>query len=161
MFFFCKWLSAFPLLLCTADCPSFNINYPSMRTLLCPGDTITYTCALNSSNTPVSTQWVLSAQQCPNTANAITLAQAAGASLNQAVVSCGNFSAVMTNVSGTCFTSVLTIPTPQYFNGTTVLCRETNLAPVGSGTLNIQLACKLIFITLPIHIILCMTSGYE
>ena len=51
--------------------------------------------------------------------------------------------AVMTNISGTCYTSVLTIPTPQYFNGTTVTCRDgTTGTLIGSDTLNIQLACK-------------------
>eukprot|EP00731_Ephydatia_muelleri_P009693 Em0005g279a len=42
---------------------------------------------------------------------------------------------------GTCYTSVLTIPTPQYFNGTTVTCRDGNFGTlIGSDTLNIQLA---------------------
>ena len=55
----------------------------------------------------------------------------------------GNLSAVMTKISGTCYTSVLTIPTPQYFNGTTDMCRDgTASTLIGSGTLNIQLACK-------------------
>ena len=37
----------------------------------------------------------------------------------------------------------LTIPTPQYFNGTYFLCRDTiTLILIGSDTLNIQLACK-------------------
>eukprot|EP00731_Ephydatia_muelleri_P009821 Em0005g407a len=38
-------------------------------------------------------------------------------------------------------TSVLTIPTPQYFNGTTVICRDgTTNALIGSDKLNIPLA---------------------
>ena len=131
----------------TADCPSFNINYPPMRTLLCPGDTITYTCAFSSDAGTVSTLWTGSGFQCTPpglTVNAITLTQGSNVSPNPSVVSCGNLSAVMTNVTGTCYTSVLTIPTPQYFNGTTVLCRDGYvLAPVGNHALNIQLACKL------------------
>eukprot|EP00731_Ephydatia_muelleri_P009798 Em0005g384a len=64
-----------------------------------------------------------------------------GASLNAVSGSCGNLSAVMTNISGTCYTSVLTIPTPQYFNGTTVMCRDGSFGTlIGSDTLNIQLA---------------------
>eukprot|EP00731_Ephydatia_muelleri_P009684 Em0005g270a len=71
----------------------------------------------------------------------LTQPTGAGASLNTVPVSCGNLSAVMTNISGTCYTSVLTIPTPQYFNGTTVTCRDGNFGTlIGSDTLNIQLA---------------------
>eukprot|EP00731_Ephydatia_muelleri_P033138 Em0025g94a len=45
------------------------------------------------------------------------------------------------NISGTCYTSVLTIPTPQYFNGTTVMCRDGITGTlIGNDTLNIQLA---------------------
>ena len=134
----------------TAACPSFNINYPPMRTLLCPGDTITYTCAFATSNVGfISTQWSGSGFQCPSNspANHITLFQTSTGSLNTAPVSCGNLSAVMTNVSGTCYTSVLTISTPQYYNGTTILCVDTSLTTVGNVTLNVQLACKLIVLS--------------
>ena len=130
-----------------------------MKPLLCPGDTITYTCALVSPNAgTVTTLWSGSGFLCTppgNTANALTLTQAAGASPNPSVVSCGILSAVMTNVSGTCYTSVLTIPTPQYFNGTTVLCRDgTILALIGNDTLSIQLASKYFVkcFTLRVHI---------
>eukprot|EP00731_Ephydatia_muelleri_P033062 Em0025g18a len=45
------------------------------------------------------------------------------------------------SISGTCYTSVLTIPTPQLFSGTTVTCRDGLFGTlIGSGTLNIQLA---------------------
>eukprot|EP00731_Ephydatia_muelleri_P009696 Em0005g282a len=119
-----------------------------MRTLLCPGDNITYTCAFSSSSPTIPTiftQWTGSGFQCPATAssaaNTITLSQQTGASLNSAPGSCGSLSAVMTNISGTCYTSVLTIPTPQYFNGTTVTCRNGNDGTlIGNDTLNIQLA---------------------
>ena len=131
----------------TAACPSFNINYPPMRTLLCPGDIITYTCTLSSSSPTIYTQWTGSGFHCPATAsspaNILTLSQQTGASLITVPSSCGNLSAVMTNISGTCYTSVLTIPTPQYFNGTTVTCRDGNFGTlIGNDTLNIQLACK-------------------
>ena len=128
-----------------AACPSFNINYPPMRTLLCPGDNIAYTCAITSAFITVTTQWSGSGFQCTPSGlsnNTITLTQGAGQPLNPTVVSCGNLSAVMTNISGTCYTSVLTIPTPQYYNGTTILCND-NFGAVGTDTLNIQLACKL------------------
>ena len=118
-----------------------------MRTLLCPGDKITYTCALVSTNAgTVNTLWSGSGFTCTGVANAnaIILTQGVGSSLNPTVVSCGNLSAVMTNVSGTCYTSVLTIPTPQYYNGVTVQCKEgTNLGLIGNDTLNVKLACKL------------------
>ena len=130
----------------TAACPSFNIIYPPMRTLLCPGDVITYTCAFSSSLPIVIPLWTGSGFQCSipgAAANTIQLTQSAGVSLNTVPVSCGNLSAVMTNISGTCYTSVLTIPTPQYFNGTTVICKDgyTNTL-IGSDTLNIQLTCE-------------------
>ena len=134
-------LTSFPNYLSyTAACSSFNINYPPMRTLLRPGDTITYTCSFSSSAYIVSTLWLGSGFKCTPpglTANAITLTQGSNLSPNPSVESCGSLSAVMTNVRGTCYTSVLTIPTPEYFNGTTFQCRD--------GTLNIQLACKLVF----------------
>ena len=117
-----------------------------MRTLLCPGDTITYTCAFATSNTGfITTQWSGSGFQCPSNspANQIRLSQTSTGLLNTAPISCGNLSAVMTNLSGTCYTSVLTIPTPQYYNGTTVQCVDTSLNAVGNVTLNVQLACKL------------------
>ena len=130
----------------TAGCPSFNINYPPMRTLLCPGDIITYTCTFSSSLNTITTWWTGSGFQCStpgSNANTVTLTQSSSGSLNAVPVPCGNLSAVMTNISGTCYTSVLTIPTPQYFNGTTVMCRDGTYGTlIGSGTLNIQLACK-------------------
>ena len=133
----------------TAACPSFNITYHPMRTLLCPGDIITYTCTLNSNSpTTIYTLWTGSGFQCQATAyspaNTLTLSQQTGAPLNAVPGSCGNLSAVMTNISGTCYTSVLTIPTPQYFNGTTVTCSDGNFGVlIGNDALNIQLACKL------------------
>ena len=128
----------------TAACPSFNTNYPPMRTLLCPGDIITYTCAFNSPQLSVTTWWGGSGFQCPayggSPANTTSLTQADDSPINKVPVSCGNLSAVMTNISGTCYTSVLTIPTPQYFNGTRVTCRDGITGTlIGSDTLNIQL----------------------
>ncbi|KAL5494339.1 hypothetical protein EMCRGX_G015652 [Ephydatia muelleri] len=125
-----------------AACPSFNFNYPPMRTLLCPGDNITYTCTLSSNSAVLTTLWTGSGFQCSRTpVNSIALPQSSSASLNTVPGSCGNLSAVMTNISGTCYTSVLTIPTPQYFNGTTVTCKDGNFGTlIGSDTLNIQLA---------------------
>ncbi|KAL5494322.1 hypothetical protein EMCRGX_G015629 [Ephydatia muelleri] len=118
-----------------------------MRTLLCPGDIITYTCAFNSSFNSITTWWTGSGFQCPSfagsPANTITLSQPAGGPLNTVPGSCGNLSAVMTNISGTCYTSVLTIPTPLYLNGTTVTCRDgTTGSLIASDTLKMQLALK-------------------
>ena len=127
-----------------AACPFFNITYPPMRTLLCPGDNITYTCTLSSNSAVLTTLWTGSGFQCSRTpVNSIALPQSSSASLNTVPVSCGNLSAVMTNINGTCYTSVLTIPTPLYFNGTTVTCKDGNFGTlIGSDTLNIQLACR-------------------
>eukprot|EP00731_Ephydatia_muelleri_P009705 Em0005g291a len=93
----------------------------------------------------VTTWWTGSGFQCPSYAgssvNTITLSQPAGGPLNTVPGSCGNLSAVMTNISGTCYTSVFTIPTPLYLNGTTVACRDGITGSViGNDTLNIQLA---------------------
>ena len=130
----------------TAACPSFNITFTPMRTLLCPGDNITYTCAFMRFQVPLLSSHSgqnCASMQCSNLgapANTIQLTQTSSGSLN---TSCGNLSAVMTNISGTCYTSVLTILTPQYFNGTTVTCRDGITGTlIGSDTLNIQLACK-------------------
>ncbi|KAL5500680.1 hypothetical protein EMCRGX_G012275 [Ephydatia muelleri] len=116
-----------------------------MRTLLCPGDIINYTCVISSGFGIITTQWTGSPGfQCstpgaPN--NTIQLSQAAGSSLNTVPGLCGNLSAVMTSISGTCYTSVLTIPTPQYFNGTNVTCRDGLFGTlIGNDTLNIRLA---------------------
>ena len=140
-------IHVYPMLYDTAACPSFNINYPPMRTLLCPGDIITYTCTFSSNLVTVNTQWTGSGFHCStpgSPANTIVLTQTKDTSLNTVPGSCGNLSAVMTNISGTCYTSVLTIPTPQYFNGTTVMCRDGNFGTlIGNDTLNIQMACKL------------------
>ena len=121
-----------------------------MRTLLCLGDIITHTCAFSSGFGIIITQWTGSPGfQCPSIggapANTIALTRPtdAGSTLNTVPGSCGNLSAVMTNISGTCYTSVLTIPTPQYFNGTTVTCRDGFFGTlIGNDTLNIQLASK-------------------
>ena len=130
----------------TAACPSFYINYPPMRTILCPGDVITYTCALTSSWQIISPSWTGSGFQCSNPplpANTIAITQYSDAALNNISVSCGNLSAVMTNISGTCYTSVLTISTPQSLNGSTITCKDGfSGAIIGSDTLNIQLACE-------------------
>ena len=131
------WIPFYPN---TAACPSFNINYPPMRTLLCPGDIITYTCAFSSSSIITIALWTGSGFQCTGSPvnSTIILTQLA------VPVSCGSLSAVITNISGTCYTSVLTIPTPQYFNGTTVTCRDGNFGTlIGSDTLQVQLASRL------------------
>ena len=131
------WIPFYPN---TAACPSFNINYPPMRTLLCPGDIITYTCAFSSSPIITIALWTGSGFQCTGSPvnSTIILTQLA------VPVSCGSLSAVITNISGTCYTSVLTIPTPQYFNGTTVTCRDGITGTlIGSDTLQVQLASRL------------------
>ena len=149
LLFIAFWLNLFThIYFDTAACPSFNISYPLMRKFLCPGDIITYTCTISSSYPTIYTQWTGSGFHCPATAsspeNMLTLSQQTGASLNAVSGLCGNLFAVMTNISGTCYTSVLTIPTPQYFNGTTVTCKDGNSGTlIGNDTLNIQLACKL------------------
>ena len=95
------------------DCPStLGPPIPPIQPLLCSGDNIIYTCALNSTLDSVNTLWSGSGVLCPSSgdspANTISLIQAKNSPLNTVPESCGNLSAVMTNISGTCYTSVLT-----------------------------------------------------
>eukprot|EP00731_Ephydatia_muelleri_P033825 Em0039g11a len=119
-------------------CPQFS---PPMGTYSCPGSYIAYTCVL-SSGAPlgVVTVWGGSAFQCPPT-NHISLTQRAGGTVQTFTPgSCGNLSAVTTNVTSTCYTSVLTIPAVQALNGTTVVCQDGNTgAVVGIGTMNLRM----------------------
>ena len=103
---------------------------------------MTYTCVLSSSAPlGVVTVWGGSAFQCAPT-NHISLAQRAGGTVQTFTPgSCGNLSAVTTNVTSTCYTSVLTIPAVQALNGTTVVCQDgISGAVVGSGTVNLRMA---------------------
>ena len=71
------------------------------------------------------TIWRGSAFNCISSGNLISLPQKLSGVVNPtAGGSCGNLSAVTTNVStdGYCYTSVLTIPAVQGLNGTTVMC---------------------------------------
>ena len=136
----------------TADCQKFL--YPPTKTHLCPGENITYTCTTNSSNEIVNMIWTGSGFHCTNPTNAIILQQTAKLALNTTIKACGNLSAVMTNLSNisaamttnlSCYTSVLTIPNLQDYNGTTVQCyngQNKNII-VGNYTLNITLEGKL------------------
>ena len=46
-----------------------------------------------------------------------------------------------TNVTSTCYTSVLTIPAVQALDGTTVVCQDGNTGDVvGSSTVNLRIA---------------------
>ena len=102
---------------------------------------MTYTCVLSSGAAGVITVWSGSAFQCPPT-NHISLAQRAGGTDQPFTPgSCGNLSAVTTNVTSTCYTSVLTIPVVQTLDGTTVVCQDGNTGDVvGSGTVNLRMA---------------------
>ena len=87
----------------------------------------------------VITTWSGSVLQCPPTTQ-ISLTQRAGGAvlLPFTPVPCGSLSAVTTNVTSTCYTSVLTIPAVQALNGTTVMCTDTlGGIMVGSDTLKI------------------------
>ena len=102
-----------------------------MNTYTCPGSTITYTCTISSSFALVATTWSGSAFQCSATGNQIILNQrVAGTVQPFNPVSCGSLSAVTTNVTSSCYTSVLTIPAIQALNGTTVMCINGNTAAV-------------------------------
>lgn len=89
-----------------------------------------YTCILNPIvyNASVSIIWAGSAFNCSASNNTITLTQSASGSLNTSIVMCGNVSAVMTKINGSCYWSVLTISDPIYFNGSTIKCYDGNNA---------------------------------
>eukprot|EP00731_Ephydatia_muelleri_P033829 Em0039g15a len=116
-----------------STCPQFVLT-------TCSGISITYTCILKSSAPlGVVTFWSGSAFQCP--ANHISLAQRAGGTVQTFTPGfCGSLSAVTTDVTSTCYTSVLTIPAVQALNGTTVVCQDgISGAVVGSGTVNLRM----------------------
>ena len=115
-----------------------------MGTYSCPGSNITYTCVLSASLGTVITLWSGSAFQCPT--NLIVLTQRVGGTVQPFPSgSCGSLSAVTTNVTSTCYTSVLTIPAVQALNGTTVVCVDgvTSDNLVGNATVNLKLASEL------------------
>ena len=128
-------------------CQQFTLSYPPKGTYSCPGSNITYTCVLCSSFAGVTTVWRGSAFNCPsnenNAANQLSLSQKSGGVVNPtAGGSCGNLSAVTTNVSadGYCYTSVLTIPAVQGLNGTTVMCVDgVTGAVVGNDTMIVKM----------------------
>ncbi|KAL5500754.1 hypothetical protein EMCRGX_G012354 [Ephydatia muelleri] len=104
-------------------------------TYSCPGSNITYTCVLNTSANAVITLWSGSAFQCPPKNRISLLQRSFGAPEQFTPGSCGNLSAVTTNVTSTCYTSVLTIPAVQALNGTTVGCQDgVSGAVVGNDT---------------------------
>lgn len=111
-----------------AGCPSLRITKPSIKISLCPTDIVEYTCAINAIvfNNNISILWAASKLNCPAENNTIVLMQNPSGPLNTSVVMCGNASAVMTNINGTCYTSVLTILNPLQFNGGTVKCYDGN-----------------------------------
>ena len=119
-------------------CQQFFLTSPPMGTYSCPGSNIIYTCALSSSADAVITLWSGSAFQCPST-HQISLTQRVGGVVQPfTLVSCGNLSAVTTNVTLTCYTSVLIIPAVQALNGATVVCADGFTgAVVGNDTLMI------------------------
>ena len=144
-------------------CQQFTLSYPPKGNYSCPGSNITYTCVLCSSFAGVTTVWKGSAFTCPSTenhaANQLSLSQKSGGASNPtAGGSCGNLSAVTTNVStnGYCYTSVLTTPAVQGLNGSTVMCVDgVTGAVVGNDTVIVKVAgrlgCTVYYISAPVH----------
>ena len=127
--------------ICKKHCiPSgqFSLTSPPMGTYSCPGSIITYTCVLSSSGFGIVTLWSGSAFQCPPT-NQIPLTQRSGGVVQPFTpVPCGSLSAVTTNVTSTCYTSVLIILAVQALNGATVVCADGFTgAVVGNDTVKI------------------------
>ena len=122
----------------SGNCPFFGRTTPPLGTYLCPSDKVNYTCTINDSSTNVITTWLGSVfQQCTQ----ILLAQRGLNGPNPTISgSCGNLSAMTTDITGACYTSVLTISSPRYVNGSTVSCGGAGI--VGSETLNVLMACE-------------------
>ena len=124
-------------------CKLFVRTFPPLGTSLCPGDSLTYMCTVSDTSSTVTTVWTGTAfQQCgivsQHIAGQIGLTQRTPAGLNPMTPGvCGNLTAVTTNVSVSCYTSVLTVTSPQYVNGTTIACLG-----VGNDTLNVLMACE-------------------
>eukprot|EP00731_Ephydatia_muelleri_P011307 Em0006g201a len=119
----------------------FFLTSPPMGTYSCPGSNIIYTCVLSSSALGVITAWSGSVFQCPPTNQIGLLQRLSGIVQLFTPQSCGSLSAVTTNVTSTCYTSVLTIPAVQALNGATVGCYDGNTGTVvGSDTVKIMLA---------------------
>ena len=136
----------FRLLTSSDGCQLFNGH----GTYSCRGSNITYTCVLNTSADTVVTLWSGSAFQCPPT-NQISLLQRSGRIVQPFHSgSCGSLSAVTTNVTSSCYTSVLTIPADQALDGTTVLCEDAfSGAVVGSDTVIVASELKQISSIVP------------
>eukprot|EP00731_Ephydatia_muelleri_P011622 Em0006g516a len=117
-------------------CPQFSLTSPPIGTYSCPGSNMTYTCVLSSSAAGVITVWSGSAFQCPPTNQIVLLQRSAGTLETFTPMSCGRLFAVTTNVTSTCYTSVLTIPAVQALDGTTVVCADVPASPgpVGNTT---------------------------
>ena len=133
-------LFAFVTYISSGTCPQFSLTSPPMGTYSCPGSIIIYTCVLNSSAMTVITHWSGSAFQflCPPSNQIALLQGISGIPQQFTTVLCGSLSAVTTNVTSTCYTSVLTIPAVQALDGTTVVCwDDATRAVVGNDTLKI------------------------
>ena len=133
-------------LFCLDGCQQFSLTSPS-----CPGSSnITYTCVLSGPGAySVISHYYGSAFNCSAALNRIILLQRiAGINRPFTRVSCGNLSAVTTNINSGCYTSVLTIPIVQALNGATVSCNNDGTGTVvGTLTLNTQIASELHTIT--------------
>ena len=97
----------------SGTCPQFSLTSPPMGTYSCPGSNITYTCVLSSGATGVITVWSGSAFQCPPTNQIVLLQRSAGTLEAFTPVPCCRLFTVTTNVTSTCYTSVLTLPAVQ------------------------------------------------
>ena len=131
-----------PYMHSTDACQRFGRTFPPQSASLCPGDRVNYTCTINDSSTVFVTTWLGSVfQQCSPSTQILQLAQRTFAGLNPSSSgSCGNLSAMTTDITGTCYTSVLTISSPRYVNGSTVSCGGAGI--VGNETLNVLMACE-------------------
>ena len=97
------------------------------------GRTVSYQCTVtDTSNPPIGTTvWGGSAGTCPGRYDEITLRHSAYGTNEGAKGTCGNLSALSVNVSGSFYTSELTLTPTFMMNGSVISCSLSGNPPFG------------------------------
>ena len=109
-------------------CPSFTSSVEEWRAV-CPGEELTYTCAIFDDTGFSSTVWRMTPHPCDG--GVVLLFH--GTPVGGPPIECGEFSAQLIASDGDCYTSTLTVTASPELNGTVVTCDSTD----GSATIMI------------------------